>query len=748
LKTPLIFRVFKNNQIHTVKQFVDRDQIIFGHAADDHSTVDINLDSTEVSAIHCLVEKRGPQYYLCDLGSAQGTFKNGQSVLDEPLTAGDEFMVGPFKVVFFVGAPVQRPTEPQSISADDAVALAATAASAKPTEPPAAAPQPPAASTPASNPVSTQTSSASKPAPAQANSQSTSQSQAKPTPNAAPKAAQNATQNPTVKPEPIAPVAVVIPEKPIESPSARPHIQTSFISQKPNSDKSQKIFSKSGKGEKTFAPRSSAKKLNEIIRPGQGGAVEVVVAWRERILNTYHFAPKGRYKIGAGQEIQIPDGTLPKNFVLVDCSSAGVIVRLTPEMKCEVHGVDNVRVVKDAQYKLEQHEVLFLELNNGMQLAVRFAPRTAAVPLDSPLIFSSSEFTGILAALIIATLTSLIVSVMIPKEKPVDEEIQRVAQIVFTKPPVVIPPPPPPPPPPQKVEAKPPEPEKKPEPPKKITMDEKKQEQQSKGDPNKPDTKAQQAQQAGRANEVKPKDSKLKAKIFTSTKQGGAIKTGDKAGANAQSKDPDPTNAGLLSAFGSGGARSKLDKAYSGSGELLGAGEKATGSSGFNEDRAGSDLGSKFKDTGAGGKGTATQGIAGIGTKGRGTGMSAYGSGTGFGSKDSVSVSPGGSEEAFVGTIDREAVRRAIRNSIQLIKACYDREYRKDTRLEGKVVVRFEIHERGVARNSSVDSGGSTLKNASVQDCVRRRILEIRFPEPPAGTVAEISYPFSFTGQQ
>jgi hypothetical protein len=72
-----------------------------------------------------------------------------------------------------------------------------------------------------------------------------------------------------------------------------------------------------------------------------------------------------------------------------------------------------------------------------------------------------------------------------------------------------------------------------------------------------------------------------------------------------------------LSAFGSGGSRSKMDKAYSGSGELIGDAGKATGSSGFNENRAGSDVGSKFKDTGAGGKGTATTGIAGIGTKGR-----------------------------------------------------------------------------------------------------------------------------------
>lgn len=40
MKSPLIFRVFKNDQIHVVKQFVDKDQIIIGREAE----VDIDLD--------------------------------------------------------------------------------------------------------------------------------------------------------------------------------------------------------------------------------------------------------------------------------------------------------------------------------------------------------------------------------------------------------------------------------------------------------------------------------------------------------------------------------------------------------------------------------------------------------------------------------------------------------------------------------------------------------------------------------
>ncbi len=684
MKSPIIFRVFKNNQIHFVKQFLDKDQLVIGRSEAGESEVDVDLDSSEVSAIHCLVEKRGPQFYICDLGSTQGTFKNGQAILDEPILSGDEFVVGPFKIVFFVGVPKPVHTE-----------------------------------------TSSQISISAKPS-------------VKPSEQTSEKA--------------VAPI-VNIPEAPVQdvqikesAATAKPSIQAAFVGQKLNPRAQQFLKEKKSRGEKTFAPVSERKKLSEFIKPGQGPTIEVIVSWKERVLNSHHLNTQGQYKTGPSEIIQLPDGAAPKNWVLIDCSS-GVQIKTTSEMKCEVHRADQIKELKDSSYKLQQGEVVFIELINGMQIAVRFSAKTALVPLDSSLIFSASEFTGILAALIIAVLTSLMVSVLTPKILPLDEDVQRVAQVVFNKPPVEIKTPTPKIPE-EKPTQKTPEPPKPPEPPKKIVEAKKTEEKKIKGDVTKPEAKAQAAQKAGRASEVKPKDPKLKTKIFTSTKQGGAIKTGDKAGANAQSKELDPTNSGLMSAFGSGGVRQKLDKAYSGSGELIGDAGKATGASGFNENRAGNDVGSKFKDTGAGGKGTATSGISGIGTKGTGGGQSAYGAGTGFGSKDQVSISGGGAEEEFVGSIDREAVRRVVRSALSAFKSCYDREFKTDTKLEGKVVIAWEIHEKGVAKNARVVSDKSTIHNSSVENCVRARMMTLRFPEPPAGTVAEVVYPFLFQGQK
>jgi hypothetical protein len=682
LKSPIIFRVFKNDQIHFVKQFLDKDQLVIGRSVNGDADVDVDLDSVEVSTIHCLVEKRGPQFYICDLGSTQGTFKNGQAILDEPISSGDEFTVGPFKIVFFVGVPKPIHTENSS----------QILISPKPTDKPVPQHEIPKVNIPAT------------------------------------------------------PVEALVPPIAKET-QQKPSIQAAFVGQKTSPRAQQFLKHKKSRHEKTFAPASDRKSLTDFIRPGQGAVVEVVVSWKERVLNTHHFQVQGQYKAGPAQAIQLPDGAAPKDWILLDCSSS-IQIRTTPEMKCEVHRSDAVVPLTDPNYKLQQNEVVFIQLINGMQLAIRFSAKTALVPLDSPLIFSASEFTGILAALIIATLTSLMVSVLTPKNVVNEEDVQRVAQVVFNKPPVEVKTLPPPPPPVEKPVENPPVVEKKIEPPKKIVESNKQQEQKLKGAVDKPEAKQQVAQKAGRANEVKPKDPKLKTKIFTSTKQGGAIKTGDKAGANAQSKEVDPTNSGLLSAFGAGGSRSKIDKAYSGSGELIGDAGKATGSSGFNENRAGTDVGSKVKDTGAGGKGTATTGIAGIGTKGRGTGMSAYGSGDGLGAKDQVAVSAGGAEEEFVGTIDREAVRRVVRSALSAFKSCYDREYKSDTRLEGKVVVAWEIHEKGVAKNAKIVTEKSTIRNANVENCVKARMLTLRFPEPPPGTVAEVVYPFLFQGQK
>lgn len=174
-----------------------------------------------------------------------------------------------------------------------------------------------------------------------------------------------------------------------------------------------------------------------------------------------------------------------------------------------------------------------------------------------------------------------------------------------------------------------------------------------------------------------------------------------KPDSSAKSKAPDPTKQGIFSAFGSKGFNDQLSKTYSGSGNLAGAAGQATGTGGQAALGAGNTPGTGLKDIGAGGEGTATYGIAGVSTKGRGGGVSGYGAG-GLGAKSRASVVPGGEGESFSGTIDREAIRRVIRENQRQIQACYEKTLNKNPNLYGKVILEWVIVGNG--RVSSAQS--------------------------------------------
>lgn len=711
MKSPVILRVFKGNQLIEVKQF-EQDQISIGRNAD----VGLDLDADEVSAIHCLIELRDAGYYICDLGSATGTFKNGQTVLDEPLASGDEIGIGPFKINFFVGIPKPKAAPP---------AKAEGIPAGPPEEEAEIAPPPPKQEAPVPLPSSMpQTVAPSIPAAAPVFE----------TPKAAPRE----------EPKPR------ISTSPVMGPAGKAGVSSS----------EKTGFSKKGKNRRTFAPPSEVKDLRKELRPGKGNVVEVMVAWKERVLTTYHYRSAGIVRLGAGDkfEINMPEGVCPTGWPLVEVGPE-TRVAVTSDMKLDLvtkdssKSVDELLKMGKAQrsgnsltIKLDQEEIFFIGLpSSDLQLIVRFVPQPPIIPAPPPFL-SSSELTGMVMSFILVALLGLYVYATAPSLAEEEKEEEIVAQVIFDKP---KPTPPPIRIPEQKPEEAPTPAPPKPTPtPKKVQMADK-QKETNKG--KNPDAKAaSKASKAGMAAEVAPKpNSKNKPKIFTSVQQqGGAVKQGQTESANAQSKNKDVSKVGMFAALGGGGIRKNLDRAYSGAGEILGTAASATGTAGSNTDRAGDDIGNKFKDTGAGGKGTATVGIAGVGTKGRGSGMGTYGSGDGLGDKNSVAIEPGGAEEDFVGTIDREAVRRVIRAGLREIRGCYERELNKlnkTQRLEGKVVIEWTIADQGRALNAKVKS--STLGNRAVENCVRDRLATWRFPDPPAGTVAEVNYPFYFRAE-
>ena len=183
--------------------------------------------------------------------------------------------------------------------------------------------------------------------------------------------------------------------------------------------------------------------------------------------------------------------------------------------------------------------------------------------------------------------------------------------------------------------------------------------------------------------------SKLKKKIkpkIVSAKPGGSVKTG-KRGARAKSARPDPTKLGLLGVFGSKGTQKMLDKVYSGTGELAGLAETATGYAGQKDSYKGEGIGTKFKEVGSGGSGNALVGISSnIRTKGRGGGSKGYGTGGSLGERGRVKLALGVEDWEVEGGISKEAVLRVIRRNKYQLESCYGSTLQKRPDLQGKLL--------------------------------------------------------------
>ncbi|MBL7688127.1 MAG: AgmX/PglI C-terminal domain-containing protein [Bdellovibrionaceae bacterium] len=714
-RQPVVLRIHKGGALVGVKQFVDT-QIVIGRQAD----VQLSLDDEKASVIHCTLEERDGVWSIADLGSATGTRKNGEVVLDSPILSGDVIEIGDYRIEFYIGAP-------------------------KPKAPPPAVADGPA-------PVPAAVSSAALAASAAAKAIESKAIDL----FAEPPAGQPATPAQPLGPTSTAPKVPTSPVKPNEQSTVdvfSASLET--VSARPVRPASRKEYKKK-KSRKTFAPPSRFTNIKEVVKPTKGSVVEVLVAWRERIIATYSFSEKKVVTIGSKPDCDIPVPIMGARlrsapivkvdqpcvvFILPDAN--GEVVRgQTAQSFSELSRTGRVtRVGEQSSIALEQGEMLKMDVGDGISIVVRYVGE-APKPLMAPFFdLSNSEVTGIVLAMALVAVLSLYMYLYTPTKplvaEPGIEEPLRTAVVIVAPTPV---PPPPPPPPAEVVKVEPvPTPVATP-PPAKATPS-----------PVKQIVKNKEAQAVsvvakkdpGVSAGAVPNRNKTGPRQQTSVKQGGAIKTTDSKASQMQSRSKDASKAGIFSTFGGGGAQNSLAGSTTGSGELAGLSATATGKSGFNENRPGEGLGSAVKDTGQGGNGKALEGIAGgISTQGRGGGNSGYGTG-GLGGRVGVKVVAGGEGEAFSGTIDREAIRRVIKSNERAIRACYERELNRTPDLIGKLVVEFDIGEKGIVLRTAVQR--NELGNKEVADCLMGRLKTWRFPEPPTNQVVTVAYPFVFS---
>lgn len=144
---------------------------------------------------------------------------------------------------------------------------------------------------------------------------------------------------------------------------------------------------------------------------------------------------------------------------------------------------------------------------------------------------------------------------------------------------------------------------------------------------------------------------------------------------------------------------------------------------------------------GADGRGDGTIGLGNIGTIGRNGGQPGYGKPGVAKLVDHRAKAPEWSvgQPQVIGSLDKDLIRRVIRQHMNEVKYCYERELTRDASLNGRVVVKFAIGGMGQVMTSAIES--STLANHTGENCIASAVRRWQFSKPQGGVVI-VSYPF------
>ncbi len=91
-------------------------------------------------------------------------------------------------------------------------------------------------------------------------------------------------------------------------------------------------------------------------------------------------------------------------------------------------------------------------------------------------------------------------------------------------------------------------------------------------------------------------------------------------------------------------------------------------------------------------------------------------------------------------TISARQVKQIVTRNMGQMRACYERELKKNASLRGKVVLSWTIGADGVVRRPSVVK--NTTRSRALTPCMTRSLKRWRFPK--AKSPFDVEYPFTF----
>lgn len=90
--------------------------------------------------------------------------------------------------------------------------------------------------------------------------------------------------------------------------------------------------------------------------------------------------------------------------------------------------------------------------------------------------------------------------------------------------------------------------------------------------------------------------------------------------------------------------------------------------------------------------------------------------------------------------MDKEQIRRAIREHLGEIRQCFDNRRREDPNVHGRLVLEWDVWSNGFAH----DIRAKKPLDPKLDSCIIDKMKTWQFPLPPKGMVGRVSYPFVF----
>jgi hypothetical protein len=158
-------------------------------------------------------------------------------------------------------------------------------------------------------------------------------------------------------------------------------------------------------------------------------------------------------------------------------------------------------------------------------------------------------------------------------------------------------------------------------------------------------------------------------------------------------------------------------------------------------------------------------GLGGLGTLGPGQGGGGDGGGYGPGKIGPMGTGPNGggglpgtfshrptprpprgpvvhvSNPTVVG-MNPEAIRRVVLRNLNQVRRCHEQGLQQDPQMGGRLAVRFTIGMGGLVTTSDVTDKDPNI-SGQVASCVANVVRRLQFAEPPEGSPARITYPFT-----